>query len=81
MLVPQVTNAIDPTVTAISQGIILVAVLFILPGGLVSLPRVIRRLMRKRDTSVAASPQTTPPIPQDAGPAAEGPETERQGQS
>jgi branched-chain amino acid transport system permease protein len=80
VLVPQVTNAVDPTVTAISQGIILVAVLFILPGGLVSLPRVIRRLMRKRDTSVAASPQTTPPIPQDAGPA-EGPETERQGQS
>lgn len=81
VLVPQVTNAIDPTVTAISQGIILVAVLFILPGGLVSLPRVIRRLMRRRDTAVATSPQTTSPTPKETGSTAEGPETERQGQS
>ena len=48
VLVPQVTNAIDPTITAISQGIILVAVLFILPGGLVSLPKVLRDAIRKR---------------------------------
>ena len=81
VLVPQVTNAIDPTLTAISQGIILVGVLFLLPGGLVSLPRVIRRLLRRRDTGMDASPKTAPPSPRDVDPSVEGPETERQGQS
>ncbi|GAA3922303.1 branched-chain amino acid ABC transporter permease [Microbacterium invictum] len=81
VLVPQVTNAIDPTITAISQGIILVAVLFVLPGGIVSLPRVIRRLLRRRGTPGAASTQTTPPPSRDAAPTTEGPETERQGQA
>lgn len=80
VLVPQVTNAIDPTITAISQGIILVAVLFLLPGGIVSLPRVIRRLLRRRDRGTAPT-QTTPPPARDAAPQAEGPETERQGQA
>lgn len=73
VLVPQVTNAIDPTITAISQGVILVAVLFLLPGGLVSFPRVIRRLLRRRDKN----PHTAPPPDKTA----EGPETERQGQA
>ncbi|HET8926575.1 MAG TPA: branched-chain amino acid ABC transporter permease [Microbacterium sp.] len=79
VLVPQVTNAIDPTITAISQGIILVAVLFLLPGGLVSLPRVVRRLTRRRggDSDQTPPPQTTPPP---ATPA-EGPERERQDQA
>ncbi len=48
VLVPQATNVIDPNLTAISQGVILLLILFILPGGLVSLPRVIRRLTRRR---------------------------------
>lgn len=56
VLVPQLTNAIDPTLTAISQGIILVAVLFILPGGIVSLPRVIGNLIRKRRGIAPATP-------------------------
>lgn len=43
VLVPQITNAIDPTLTAVLQGAILLGVLFVLPGGLVSLPRVLRR--------------------------------------
>jgi branched-chain amino acid transport system permease protein len=79
VLVPQVTNAIDPTITAISQGIILVAVLFLLPGGLVSLPRVIRRLTRRRggESDQAPPPQTTPST---ATPA-EGHEIERQDQA
>lgn len=81
VLVPQVTNAIDPTITAISQGIILVAVLFLLPGGIVSLPRVIRRLARRRRTGEAGPTQTTPPPAHDAAPTTEGPETERQGQA
>ncbi len=81
VLVPQLTNAIDPSFTAISQGVILLAVLFLLPGGLVSLPRVIRRLTRRRTTRSPQgdSPQTTPAEPPPADAAQEGPEnTERQ---
>lgn len=43
VLVPQLTNFIDPGLTAVLQGAILLIVLFLLPGGLVSLPRVVRR--------------------------------------
>ena len=84
VFVPQVTNAIDPTLTAISQGVILLAVLFLLPGGLVSLPRVIRRLTRRRTTrpTQGGSPQTTPVPTPPAAVAQEGPEnTERQSRS
>jgi branched-chain amino acid transport system permease protein len=84
VFVPQVTNAIDPTLTAISQGVILLAVLFLLPGGLVSLPRVIRRLTRRRTSrpTQGGSPQTTPVTTPPAAVAQEGPEnTERQSRS
>lgn len=84
VFVPQVTNAIDPTLTAISQGVILLAVLFLLPGGLVSLPRVIRRLTRRRTSrpTQGGTPQTTPAQPSPAAAAQEGPEnTERQSRS
>ncbi|KAF2420916.1 branched-chain amino acid ABC transporter permease, partial [Microbacterium sp. B35-30] len=47
VLLPQVTNLIDPNITAMLQGAILLVVLFILPGGLVSLPSLWRR--RGRD--------------------------------
>ncbi|MFG6493074.1 branched-chain amino acid ABC transporter permease [Microbacterium sp. P03] len=84
VLVPQATNLVDPNLTMISQGIILLVVLFVLPGGLVSLPRVIRRLTRRstggssRTTADAA--QTAPPQGPKTGSSAEGPEnTERQG--
>lgn len=43
VLVPQLTNIIDPNLTALLQGAILLIVLFVLPGGLVSLPRLWRR--------------------------------------
>lgn len=59
VLVPQITNAIDPSLTAIIQGVILLAVLFLLPGGLVSLPRVIGRLTRRRSSD--RPPGTSPP--------------------
>jgi len=49
VLVPNVTNEIDPTLTALIQGVILLVVLFVLPGGIASLPRVIRRLFQKKD--------------------------------
>lgn len=43
VLAPQLTNLIDPSLTAALQGAILLLVLFVLPGGLVSLPRKWRR--------------------------------------
>jgi branched-chain amino acid transport system permease protein len=81
VFVPQLTNAIDPNFTTLSQGVILLAVLFLLPGGLVSLPRVVRRLSRRRTGRPQSGnpPQPAPahhPVP-DAAP--EGIEnTERQ---
>jgi branched-chain amino acid transport system permease protein len=48
VLVPNVTNEINATLTALIQGVILLVVLFVLPGGIASLPRVVRRLLRKR---------------------------------
>lgn len=62
VLVPQLTNAIDPNLTAIIQGVILLVVLFLLPGGLVSLPRAIRRLTRRRngEGTRANPPQNAP---------------------
>lgn len=48
VFVPNLTNEIDPTLTALMQGVILLAVLFILPGGLASLPHLIRRALRRR---------------------------------
>lgn len=84
VLVPQATNLVDPNLTTISQGIILLAVLFLLPGGLVSLPRVIRRKTRRSSggaprTAVRAA-STAPPESPAKDSAPEGPEeTERQG--
>jgi branched-chain amino acid transport system permease protein len=49
VLAPQLTNLIDPGLTAVLQGAIHIAVLFVLPGGLVSLPRLWRRAGRRRD--------------------------------
>lgn len=46
VVVPYVTGLIDPNITALLQGAILLIVLFLLPGGLVSIPRVVRRLVR-----------------------------------
>ncbi|MCR2762927.1 branched-chain amino acid ABC transporter permease [Microbacterium sp. zg.B48] len=43
VLAPQVTNAIDSSLTAVLQGVILLVILFVLPRGLVSLPRLWRR--------------------------------------
>lgn len=51
VFVPQITNEINPNMTALLQGIILLAVLFVLPGGIASLPRVVRRLLQKRGSA------------------------------
>lgn len=62
VLVPQLTNIIDPNLTALLQGAILIIVLFVLPGGLVSLPR----LFRRRRTKTAGGPGDLPPMPDSA---------------
>lgn len=54
VLLPQITNLIDPNITAMLQGAILLVVLFILPGGLVSLPRLWRH--RRRDAGTGRGP-------------------------
>ncbi len=67
VLVPQWTNLINPSMTALFQGIILLAILFVLPGGLASLPRAVRRLTRRTPgTGKPAGPagaRTTRPEP------------------
>jgi branched-chain amino acid transport system permease protein len=83
VLVPQLTNIIDPSLTAVLQGAILLAVLFVLPGGIVSLPRTIKRMRRHPDQrhgpATAGHPtiKPTPPAPDSS---AEGPRVERQDQ-
>jgi branched-chain amino acid transport system permease protein len=81
VLVPQLTNAVDPSLTALLQGAILLVVLFVLPGGLVSLPRALTRGRRSGAARGPAAPPTTPPSTTGSGTAAEEPETERQGKA
>jgi len=79
VLAPQLTNAVDPSLTALLQGASLLVVLFLLPGGLVSLPRALTRGRRTRSGRGPAAPPTTPSTTTGSGTAAEEPETERQG--
>jgi branched-chain amino acid transport system permease protein len=80
VLVPQLTNEVDPSLTALLSGAVLLAVLFVLPGGLASLPRALTRgLRRTRAGRGPAAPTTTPPSTTGSGTAAEEAETERQG--
>ena len=51
VLAPQWTNRIDPNMTELLQGALLLLTLFLLPGGLVSLPRVIARKLRRNRPS------------------------------
>lgn len=48
IFVPMLTNAIDPNLTALLQGVILLLVLVLLPGGLASLPSRIRELLHRK---------------------------------
>ncbi|WP_097183595.1 branched-chain amino acid ABC transporter permease [Blastococcus haudaquaticus] len=80
VLVPQLTNQVDASLTALLQGAILLVVLFVLPGGLASLPRALTRGRRRlRAGRGPAAPPTTPSSTPGSGTAAEQPETERQG--
>jgi branched-chain amino acid transport system permease protein len=80
VLIPQLTNLVDPSLTALLQGAILLVVLFVLPGGLASLPRALTRGRRRsRAEPGPAAPQNTPSPTAGSGTAAEELETERQG--
>ena len=80
VLIPQLTNLVDPSLTALLQGAILLVVLFLLPGGLASLPRALTRGRRgSRAEGAPAAPPTSPSSTAGSGTAAEEPETERQG--
>lgn len=73
MLVPVIANEFNPSLTSFVTGAILLAVLFLVPGGLVSLPRRITQIVRSlRRRSVRRS---TPPNPSDRTPASTGPES------
>jgi branched-chain amino acid transport system permease protein len=83
VLVPQLTNLIDPSLTALLQGALLLLVLFVLPGGIVSLPRVIARATsrsRRGTGSTGASP-TSPTRPAQERTVTESTHTERQDQA
>jgi branched-chain amino acid transport system permease protein len=80
VVVPDITNAIDPSLTALLQGALLLVVLFVLPGGLASLPRALTRgFRRSRAPRETAAPQTSPSATAGSGTPAEEPQTERQG--
>ncbi len=57
VFVPVLTNAINPNLTAMLQGAILLLVLFLLPGGLASLPRRIAGLRRSSGSRPGAPPR------------------------
>jgi branched-chain amino acid transport system permease protein len=79
VLVPQLTNEVDPNLTALLQGAVLLVVLFVLPGGLASLLRTLTRGRRSR--AGHGTPPTTPSSTAGSGTSAEEPGTERQGQA
>ncbi|MEX0428731.1 branched-chain amino acid ABC transporter permease [Nocardioides sp. DS6] len=61
VLVPQWTNHIDPNMTELLQGALLLLTLFVLPGGVATLPRVIARKLRPKNRSTGgAGRQETP---------------------
>lgn len=53
VFVPSLTNEIAPTLTALIQGAVLLVVLIVLPGGLASIPRLVRRVLRRRSAPPA----------------------------
>jgi branched-chain amino acid transport system permease protein len=83
VVVPPLANEIDPSLTALVSGVILLVILFLAPGGLVSLPRRISQLTRR-----FRGPRAMPQNPSDEAstPVTTGPESteknkgKRQGQ-
>jgi branched-chain amino acid transport system permease protein len=71
VLVPNLANEINPSLTALFSGAILLAVLFLVPGGVVSLPRRIAQVVRslRRRGGSADQPPRGPQNPSDGAPA------------
>jgi branched-chain amino acid transport system permease protein len=78
VVVPELTNLVDPSLTALLQGALLLVVLFLLPGGLASLLRRLTR-GRRRTERGPTPPRTTPSSTTGSGSATGEPATERQG--
>jgi branched-chain amino acid transport system permease protein len=85
VLAPQWTNRIDPNMTELLQGALLLVTLFILPGGLVTLPRVIAAKLRRNRPAGEPGRQQIPAAQPASGreavaetPAVSGIPTERQ---
>lgn len=70
MLVPVLANEVDPSLTALVSGVILLAVLFLVPGGIVSLPRRLTQAVRavRRRAGRGASPSPSGRTPASTGP-------------
>lgn len=66
MLVPVLANEVDPQATALVSGLVLLAVLFLLPGGLVSLPRrltqVVRGIRKRSARGTSPNPSSRTPV-------------------
>src|SRR5690606_25321246 len=79
VLVPFVAGQVNPSRAAMYSGIILLVILFVLPGGLTSLPRALRRLRRRRDDGPGTRSTTAAGPADDGGTQAEASsQTERQ---
>jgi len=63
VLVPRLANEIDPSLTALISGTVLLAVLFLVPGGIVSVPRRIGQVVRAVRRRIGPPPPTNPPYP------------------
>ncbi len=61
VFVPRLANEIDPSLTALVSGAVLLAVLFLVPGGIVSIPRRIAQVVR----AIRRRTDKTPPSPPD----------------
>ena len=88
VLVPQWVNSINPNLGDLLQGAILLLTLFLLPGGLVTLPRTLARKLRQPRPGGRSDPEqstSAPPAPErgtaQESPTAGGIPTERQEQS
>jgi branched-chain amino acid transport system permease protein len=81
VLAPQLTNAVDANLTAVLQGALLLLVLFLLPGGLASLPSRLRRMRRRPGRGAGPDTPDTPPGGAPVPAATERTHTERQDQS
>lgn len=61
VIVDPILNGLQLSIySAVIQGVVILVILFLLPGGLASLPRTIRRLVRRRSGDRNVEPGATP---------------------